>query len=51
MVVIYLDVQDVTISTANFGSLSLFADLEPFIPISDETNFIEYFKQRGYTED
>jgi ABC-type glycerol-3-phosphate transport system substrate-binding protein len=47
----YLDAQDVTVSTANFGSLSSLADLTPYFPISDETNFIEYLVQRGYRID
>ena len=47
----YSDAQDVTISTANFGSLSSLADLTPFVPISNETNFIEYLVQRGYIID
>jgi hypothetical protein len=44
----YLDAQDVTVSTDNFGSISSLADLNPFIPVSNETNFIEYLVQRGY---
>ena len=47
----YLDAQDVTISTANFGSISSLADLISFLPVSDETNFIEYLEQRGYRID
>ena len=47
----YLDPQDVTVSTADFGSISSFADLASFFPISDETNFIEYLEQRGYRID
>ena len=40
-----------TVSTADFGSISSFADLTPFFPISDETNFFEYLEQRGYRID
>ena len=47
----YSDAQDVTVSTANFGSISSFADLSPFVPFSNETNFIEYLVQRGYRID
>lgn len=47
----YLDAQNVTISTSNFGSLSSLADLAPFFPASNETNFIEYLEQRGYRLD
>ena len=40
-----------TISTANFGSLSSLADLTSFVPVSNETNFIDYLVQRGYIID
>ena len=47
----YLGAQDVTVSTANFGSLSSLADFTPYFPVSEETNFIEYLVQRGYRID
>ena len=47
----YLDAQDVTVSTADFESISSLVDLESFIPFSDETNFFEYLEQRGYRID
>ena len=47
----YLDPQDVTVSTADFGSISSFADLAPFSPILDRTIFFEYLEQRGYRID
>ena len=47
----YLGAQDVTVSTANFGSLSSLADFTTYFPVSEETNFIEYLVQRGYRID
>ena len=47
----YLDAQDVTISTANFGSLSSLADMTPYVPVSNETNFLQYLEQCGYRID
>ena len=50
----YLDTQDVTVSTVNFGSLSSFADFSDIFPPSDSDDaesIIDYFVDRGYSID
>ena len=50
----YLDAQDVTVSTANFGSLSSVVDLSQLSPTSDsddDETIVQYFVDRGYTVD
>ena len=41
-----------TISTRDFGSISSLAnDLVDFLPVTNETNFLDYLVERGYTID
>ena len=49
----YLGAQNVTISTRDFGSISSLAnDLADFFPgVTNETNFLDYLVERGYTID
>ena len=48
----YLDAEDVTVSTTDFGKLSSSADLVDLIPPDiDVINFVDYFLERGYTAD
>ena len=46
----YLDANDVTISTENFGSILSVADFSDIID-DPTTSLVEYFVDRGYTVD
>lgn len=47
----YSDTQDVTITTADFGSISSLVDFRDIFPTMDDSDIVNYFLQRGYTED
>ena len=47
----YLDANDVTVSTENFGSILSIADFSDIFPDDPTNGLIEYFVERGYTVD